>query len=271
MLVPELFQAGRPPEALLAFDASGLVLGCAAFHRRKGAVHGLRLQVPHPCRRRGIGAGLVRCVAGIAAGMPAREVNAAADTMAEPAAEPFLVSCGFTCKTRTTTVEAPMAPLCRNVQALARRAAEHGLLPPGASIASLADVPRAAAARWCREHVVPSISIDPAHAAPDLADPRLSQSPVLLVADEIAGMMLGQANDGRGVSVVAARVVEPRFRGGRGWANLLLMSAALQRGAAAGALHIRFDIPENNRDTLALMRRAHGQVVKIAAWFVRHV
>ncbi len=83
-------------------------------------------------------------------------------------------------------------------------------------------------------------------------------------------MMLGQANDGHGTAVVLARVVSPRHRGG-GWANLMLMAAALERGCRGGATGMRFEAPEDNRDTLALVERVRGETTAIHAWFRRDV
>jgi GNAT superfamily N-acetyltransferase len=271
MLLPEAFSGGAAPQALLAFNAVGTLLGGAAFHQRDGAVHGLRLHVVRSHRLRGAGKQLVGAVLKTAAEWQAREVNAAADTLAEPDAEPFLLACGFVRKSRVFTIVAEMQPLCEYVFALRERLLSRGGAPAGARIAGIRESPAGALARLYTEEVVPAFHLHPGQALPLLSDPRFADSPVLLVDGKVAGMMLGEANDGSGTSLVAARVVARPHRGGRGWANLLLLAAALERGRAKSACRMRFEMPEENRDTRKLVERVRGEVVGIGAWFVRHV
>lgn len=66
-------------------------------------------------------------------------------------------------------------------------------------------------------------------------------------------------------------MVAQKYRGGFGWANLLLLAAALERGRARGAQRVRFEMPEENGDTRRLAERVGGQTRCIHAWFVRDV
>jgi GNAT superfamily N-acetyltransferase len=110
MLLPEAFTRGAAPQALLAFDSVGTLQGSAAFHHRGDSVHGLRLNVVRSHRRRGIGKQLVSAVLRQTAEREARELNAAADTLAEADAEPFLLACGFVRKSRVFTIVAEIRP-----------------------------------------------------------------------------------------------------------------------------------------------------------------
>jgi ribosomal protein S18 acetylase RimI-like enzyme len=272
MLVPAAFQRGAAPLALLAFDPpSGAAIGCAAFQHRDGALHAWQARVARPYRRRGIGRQLVRETLAWAAERQAREVNAGAEIMAEPEAEPFLLACGFLRKSRVFTVEAAMEPLCDYVFGLRKRLLAGGRIPPGARIAGLREAPAEPLARLYVEQVIPALHCHSGYALPMMEDPRFADSPVLLVDGQVEGMVLGEANDGQGTAVVIARAVSPKYRGGRGWAHLLLLSSALERGRRKGAHRMRFEAPEDNRDTRTLMRRVHGETTRINAWFVRHV
>ncbi len=262
-LLPEAFAGPHPPDALLAFDGAGAPVACAAFQSTGSAIHELRLRVIRTRRREGIGRRLLRTAVERAAALGTGEVHARVSSMAVPDADPFLLACGFARQSRVLTVEAPPQPLAGCIARLSRRAA----VPGGARLANIADVPRQPLARLYTDLIVPELRLPPGAAAPLVWDARFADSPVLLVNGAVAGMLLLEANNGAGVCVIAARAVEPAYRGG-GWANLLLLGEGFIRGARRGSTRMRFEAPEDNPDTMKLASRAHGQIVNIITSYV---
>jgi GNAT superfamily N-acetyltransferase len=273
-LIPEAFPdttsaVHRAPEALLAFDAAtGTALGCATFQRGVNALVHLRVRVLRNSRRRGIGASLLRTVMRTAAHSEAIEVHARVNTRNDPEAEPFLRACGFGLKSRTFTVEAAWEPLCGCISRLRKRMIGTGRIPAGVRITSIADVAPEPLAQLYTSLVVPELGLSPDAAIPLITDPRFAGSPVLLVDGRPAGLLLIQANDGRNVCVVVARVVAPERQGG-GWANLLLLAEGFERSEKQGAVRMRFEAPRDNPDTVKLISRAQGEITAEIAWFVR--
>jgi hypothetical protein len=84
-------------------------------------------------------------------------------------------------------------------------------------------------------------------------------------------MLAGVRNDGNGTATLSAVVVAAEFRGGWGWANLLLLAYAGERALAAGASRLRFEIDETNWKVLQGVGRVEGTVIGIPAQFVREL
>ncbi len=263
-LLPEAFRGSHAPDALLALDAAGAPVACAAFQWTGDAIHELRIRVIRTRRREGIGRALVESVAALAAARRAGEIHARVNPIAEPDAEPFLIATGFRRTSRVLTVEAPPEPLASYIARLARRATP----PSGARIAEIAEVDRGRLAALYTSRIVPELRLPPGAAAPLVWDRRFADSPVLLVDGAVAGMLLMEANNGEGVCAIVARAVEPEYRG-RGWANLLLLSEGFARGARRGSTRMRFEAPEDNPDTMKLMARANANVLGATACYVR--
>jgi ribosomal protein S18 acetylase RimI-like enzyme len=267
VLIPEAFR-GASPEALLAIDPkSGAALGCATFQRSGESLVHLRVRVLRNWRRRGIGRTLVR---NVAAAARHAQVHARVDPRAEPDGEPFLRACGFVLKSRILTVEAEREPLGSCISRLARGLIASGKVAAGVRVARPADTPRQALARLYTELVVPELNVAPCAAVPLVSDPRFAYSPVLLMDGNPVGMLLIEANDGNNVCVVVARAVAPEFRGGTGWANLLMLAEGFERGGKQGSVRMRFEAPEDNPDTMKLVARARGEIIGQVVWFVRN-
>lgn len=258
-LIPDAFR-GAAPEALLAIDAqSGAALGCATFQRCGRSVVHLRVRVLRNYRRRGIGNMLVRNL------MTQAEVHARVAPRIEPDGEPFLRACGFVLKNRVLTVEASREPLGSRICRLSRSLK----IPAGVRAARPSDAPAEALARLYTELVVPELDLAPGAAVPLVSDPRFADSPVLLVDGNPVGMLLMEANDGHDVCVITARAVAPEFRGGTGWANLLMLAEGFERGGKRGSVRMRFEAPEDNPDTMKLVARVRGEIIGEILWFVQ--
>jgi ribosomal protein S18 acetylase RimI-like enzyme len=64
--------------------------------------------------------------------------------------------------------------------------------------------------------------------------------------------------------------VAPGYRG-RGWANLLLLTRAMERGWEAGARRLRLDVDETNLKSLHQSTRLNSVVLRRIAHFVREL
>lgn len=254
MLLP-----GGPPyplRYLLALDSSARVAGAAAFAQAPASIHSVRIRVIRTERRRGIGRKLLHAIENHGPRNGPADIVARAEAHAEPDAEPFLTACGFTRTQRLTVAEADAA-LFRKELARLRRSVENRI-PASARIV----VPAPERLRELSEIFERLIVHDPETAARlrfALAAGRLDHSVVLEVDGRTGGMLLQElAGD---TIVVYARAVEPVFR--RGWANILLMSAALENGWEAGGRKIRLDWLEDNRDTQKLAARLGASPVRV--------
>ena len=263
MLLPESFVGGARPELWLALDVStGVILGAAAARVRESALHQMRIRVARPFRRQGVGSMLLD---EMVAGGPSA-IYAAASS-GEPDAEPFLLARGFTRTDRIFLVEGDLMLLRDRIFSLRDRLLATGRIPADIEILRPADAPAGRLATLFAEHVVPFREFRAGHAMPIVVDPRFAESPVLCVGGEPQGMVLYESDADSGVGRVHARLVTEPYRGG--WANVVLMAAAIDRGLARGVRRLRFEAPESNPDTMKLMRRVRAEILQCTSCFAR--
>jgi GNAT superfamily N-acetyltransferase len=263
MLLPESFGFGEAPEAWLATDAStGAILGAAAARPRDGALHQLRIRVVRQFRRRGVGSLLLDCLA-------ARRHGAiyASATGRDHEAAPFLLAHGFTRADLIYLAEGDLTLLRDRLFPLRERLLAGGRIPGGVRIVRPADASTVRMARLFAEHIAPFREFRAGDAIPLIGDPRLADSPVLCVEGEPHGMVLYESDPSSGVGMVHGRLVTEAYRGG--WANVLLMAAAIERGLVQGVRRLRFEAPASNPDTMKLMRRVRADVLECVSCFVR--
>jgi len=255
MLLPETFKRGLKPDALLAFDRHRpMALGAVAFQTRKHetALHEIRVIRTH--RRLGIGRRLLDSIKTSA-------MTAFAEAQAHPEAGPFLVANGFASVSRMLVVEVDLDPMIAEMARLRDRAIRSGRVPASARLVSPREAP-AAEAVALYQAITAGRWIHPAHLEASLTDPRIADiSSVLLVDGHVAGMVVVRSRPENDRVHVQARAVMPAFRGG--WANVLIMADALEKGRAAGIRRIRFDSMDDNQDTLKLARRFHADTIAI--------
>ncbi len=94
---------------------------------------------------------------------------------------------------------------------------------------------------------------------------------ILMAGDTPAGMLMGVRHKGNGVGTIRALAVAPPYRGGWGWANLLLLTGALDRGWEAGARRLRFETEESDWQVLKQSARANAVILRRHARFVREL
>jgi GNAT superfamily N-acetyltransferase len=257
MLLPDLGKSGGPREALVAVRADAPQLaGAIAFQRAPAAVVGVQLRVVRTLRRQGIASALLRALLENARGWGVRDIFGRWEAEPDPAAAAFAAHHGFVEHSRLTAVEGPIDAVLASVTTARDRMRAHGRIPPGARIVPFPDAPPDQVAALYAEHIVHNPQLQAVFAARLGSTERLKLSPVLMVGDRVAGILLWSREGD--MAQVYARVIAPAYRGG--WANGYLMAAALEAAAEAGARLARFEIPGGNRDTLKLARRMRAEV-----------
>jgi GNAT superfamily N-acetyltransferase len=271
MLLPECFRGAIAPEAFLAWDLErGAVAGAAAFHRHKRETVGMQLIATPAYRRVGVGSRLVERVVERARERGDEQIVTAADVVACPEAEPFLRARGFEPGVWTLRLEGEIAPVRGTLLDLRERLIASGKAPRSARIVESRELPAEPLRQWYEQTIAPAL-----HGRPELAGYILTapgfDATVLLVDDAPVGMLAGIRNDGDGCATLRAVAVDPRVRGGWGWANALLLASGVDRAWSAGARRVRFETEERNWRVLPTAGRAKANVVAKSAWFSRTV
>jgi GNAT superfamily N-acetyltransferase len=273
MLLPEPFERGLKPEVLLAFHPEGAkILGAAAFQigRDQAAAQLFRIRVVRTHRRQAVGTALLRRVLSLSSAQGKSMVSAFADTQAHPEAEPFLAAGGFTRSRRLYVVEVDLEPMRREMTRLRDRAIRSQRVPASARLVTPPDAPAAEIADIYDEYILARRRLHPAYIEASLTGPRFEQpSSVLLVDGRVAAMVVVYYEQEHLRAHVTGRAVLPAFRGG--WANVLIMADALEKGHAAGIRRVRFESSDDNRDTLKMARKFHADTINIYDTFTRAI
>jgi len=272
MLLPEAFTAGAAPVAFLAWedDSAGnaTVIGAAACHRLRGETVNTRVRTIAPYRRRGVGSALLAAICRAASDRGDSRVCTRVDFAATPDAAPFLAANGFTCGPRGLHVEGALAGLVPRLRDFRERMHAGGKTPAAARVLPESALSPSDLARIFRDLVEPALDSPPV-AALRLAAGEPFDATVLLLGDDPIGVMVGRRTDANACAAIEALAVAPPFRGGWGWANLLLLSHGGERALASGANRIRFDVDETNWRILPSIARIDGIVTTSYARFIR--
>jgi GNAT superfamily N-acetyltransferase len=267
MLCPRAFDGPVAPEALLAWDDDRRALaGLAVFHRLGRETGRAHVIVVRPYRHRGIGSLLLRQVIESARARHDERVWGEVDLSADPDPQPFLAAHGFSRGPVTVRFEGGIAEIRGPLQTFLDRLNRAGKVPATATVVDSSVVPAGRLVRWFEEVAAPSLDGRAALSRYIVAAPEFQRA-VLLVDGCIAGFLAGVPNDGRGLATLLAVVVSPAYRGGWGWANLLLLDDALARASAAGASRIRFETGEKNWSVLATAARVSAESIGRSAVF----
>jgi GNAT superfamily N-acetyltransferase len=270
MLLPEAFQRGRTPEVVLAFDAPDrILLGAAAYHFQNRTMFLRRLRVIRAHRRRGVGSALIRQLAAMACDRSMTAIRAHANTLGSPELEPFFMANGFATRGRMWVVQIAVESALSNLAPLRRRLVTAGRVPASAYIARPADAPVEEAARLCAAHMESDLSVHSAFFRASVYAKKTENSSILMVAGRVAGLLIAEGSPGVEFARVTAHVIAPEYR--RGWANVFLLTAAVERAAALGVRTVRFEALEDNLDTVNLIRRFGGEIVQVMSCFERRV
>ncbi len=270
MLLPQCFELGSPPVAFLAFDERQQLAGAAAFHRLNRETIGLGIFIVRAYRRRGVGSQLLRAVRDLALARGDLAIRTTVDLRAHPEAEPFLAAHGFHVHSRLIRSEGSLAAIGPLVRRLHARLAAAGKIPSTARILHSTALPAAEVLRAYRELVVPDLRGRPELAEFIVSRPSFDAS-LLQVGDRWAGMLIGVRNDGHGSGLLQAVAVAPDFRGGWGWANVVLLADAMEKSQGAGATRLRFEMESDNWKVLPGIERAAGLITAEHAAFLHEL
>lgn len=271
ILLPRCFHLGSPPDAFLAWDEDRkMIAGLAAGHRLKRETIGIGVITLRAYRRQGIGSRLLRCLVELARVRGDESIRTAVNLSEHPDAEPFLLANGFQLQSRVLHSEGALEAVRPLLLGLRYRLTAAGKIPRGVTIVESRSLSAAGVLQAYREIVAPDLP-GRVELAPFIVTSPTFDAAILRVEDRLAGMLIGVRNDGRGVGLLQAVAVAKEFRGGWGWANVVLLAHAADRSAAAGASRIRFEIEESNWHVMQGIERAGGMVMAIQARFLRKV
>jgi GNAT superfamily N-acetyltransferase len=266
ILLPDSFGAVAP-EAFIAWDESaGAIAGLTAFHRAGLEMAGTSVRVVQPYRRRGIGSMLLRRAIDRAIERGDERAHTQVDLVAHPEAHAFLTANGFVRGHILREVEGDLAVGRGPLLDLYARLAASESIPANARIAGSEEFSPSELERLYTELVVPTLGSPTELVGPTVRNPNF-QSIVVLAGDVPAGMMVCVFNDGSGTGKILATAVAPKFRAW-GWANLLLLVGAMDRGWEAGARRLRFETDESSVNMMRQAARLNSVVVRRRANYV---
>ena len=269
MLLPRAFGRNRAPEVLLALDedqtTNPRITGAVAYQRRARQIGILDLRVVKTHRRKGVGSRLLQNLAGEQA-----VISTFTDVLANPDAERFLTANGFERQGRMFVVEADLERMLEGMTRLRDRLVSSGRVPSSARLVTPAEAPMEEVIRLFDKFIMAERCLRPEFFRASFSSARFDQSSVILMVDgRVGGLLMVEWLRDIHRAEVPARVVVPEYRGG--WANVLMMATALERGRAAGITRVRFESLEDNADTLSLARRFKADTVHILDRFLRQV
>jgi GNAT superfamily N-acetyltransferase len=268
MLLPEAAPTGHSREFRLGVDdAGGWIVGAVSFQDTGEALVDVRAHVVPTERRRGAGRRLLQAVVDEAAARGRQEVVAVADPTRERIAPTFLASNGFEPRGRLLSVEADLETACQALCPTKDRVlARHGL-PPSVRVETLAACHLRTAADLYADYIAhsPELRVESERLGREFEGFDLSN--VLLVGERVEAMILGERR--KDAAVVHAWIVRPGFRGGGG--SAVLVGVWLERARDAGLRLLQFETADTTRDTMKVVERVRGRVVRSRATFVRAV
>jgi GNAT superfamily N-acetyltransferase len=264
-IVPDVFTAETAPDSLLVACALGdphPVGFCAVAWRLWGAPPGfpLHVHVTQHARRKGIGRALVRAAAALCRDDAERfQAWDAVDEGSE--VEAFARAVGFTRHRRTFYFDAELADCKALIEPIHGRLRDYGAIPANTEVVALRDAPARDVARLVSDAFdspIDDVLANVRGQAPAGFD--VEYSFVLLLDGAVRGALL-QRRIGD-VPQVEVSVIAPDLR--LGWAAVVLLREAANRGIAAGARHIRFRCEDGVLDTINLARRVGARHVRTA-------
>jgi GNAT superfamily N-acetyltransferase len=274
MLLPRAFGRHRTPEVLLAFDedqpANPQITGAVAYQRRGSQIGILDLRVLRTHRRKGVGTRLLNNLFSTAMAGGHSVISVFTDILANPDAGPFLISNGFQSRNRMFVVEADLERMLAGMSRLRDRLVSSGRVPSSARLVTPAEAPMDEVIRLFDKYIMDERCLRPEFFRASFSSARFDESSVILMVDgRVGGLLMVEWLRDIHRAEVPARVVVPEYRGG--WANVLMMATALERGRAAGITRVRFESLEDNADTLSLARRFQADTIRVLDRFLRQV
>jgi len=266
MLLPESF--GRvAPEAFVAWDeTAGAIAGVAAFHRVGRETVRTSVITVRPYRRQGVGSALLRRIVERAAERGDERIHAQVDLAAHPEADGFLHAAGFRRVRIVLEMEGDLGAVREPLLEMRTRLTALKRIPDNVRVADSREFPPDELERIYTALIVPSLGAQAELAHFVVTNPGFD-AVILMAGGTPVGILICICNDGHGTGTLSAMAVAPGYRG-RGWANLLLLTRAMERGWEAGARRLRLDVDETNLKSLHQSTRLNSVVLRRMADFV---
>ena len=266
-MLPDIFRHRLPAHLQIALTTSANgpigVGACSSLYNCAGealGVHGMGVHVLEPYRRQGIGSHLYQRICAEAE----RTGALALATLHGPAdgteGERFLAAKGFRLVDHLTTFEADTRKAHHLLLPQRERLSSRRKIPSSARLVSLSEAPLGQVARMHADHVGPTLySAGLQLDEQGVREAAVNSSVVLMVADRVIGLLL-VLREGR-AAVADSQIVAPGYRGG--WANVVLLTAALQGMLEGGISHCRFTCSSRQRHALKMARRVDAEALKV--------
>jgi hypothetical protein len=269
MLLPDFRDADLK---LVAVDGRhGLVIGGAAatatFRRKPLTGPGIGIHVIEPCRRNGVGTGLLQHLAGAAQATGAQALYGGKRVELDSEELRRWQRLGFT---PCATVEEHLLPLEQfepRLGPLVERMCRAGRIPADARIIPLYQANPAAVLQLHLDHMGGDrgdLYRKLRGSAPGAFHPRYSR--VLIVGEQVRGCILAHRGD-KDTAVVDADIVEPGLRGG--WANVWLKLEATRGALRLGIKQFQFTTFDQYADTRSFTTKFGGETTRTTLLVMR--
>lgn len=230
--------------------------------RGRGALF-VSARVIRPWRRRGVGSRLLDFAISEAGRVGAATLMAQGDPQSEPEGVVFLDAKGFVGTETLTTFEAGTRSIAERLGPLLDHLRRSDRIPPDARMVPLRHAPLVAAARLHAEHLAGTVRGVSETINDLLVRDDADDHAVLMIGDEVHGLLLGNTVDG--VTVVEAEVLAPSLRtsgGSSGWASAFMLGERLEWGLSRGSRITRFSCVSGNRPTRRLASRLRAKPIR---------
>ena len=269
MLLPDGDRLGHLGDLLIATTAepSPQVLGALSLLPLRDAEGAggvfASARVVRTWRRRGVGTLLLEAAVAEARRLGAGSIVVQADAAASPEGAAFLAARGFAPAEVLTTFEVATDAVVAYLRPLVDRLRSADRIPPEARMVPLRDAPLVAVARLHAEHLAGSVRGVCETLNDLLARSDADDNAVLLIGEEVHGLLIGNTVDG--LTVVDAEVLSPACRvsgGSSGWASVFMLAERLEWGLSRGSRITRFSCTSGNRPTRRLAQRLGARPIR---------
>jgi GNAT superfamily N-acetyltransferase len=270
MLLPQLRNGA---EYLVAVERErGLIVGAAGMTqscRTQPLIGpGIAIEVVEPCRRHGIGSGLLASLQSLAHRAYQADALYAAHRVETKSAE--MVGWKWLKFDAIETVQEHVLPIDEfgsRLQPLFQRMQAKGRVPAGAAIVPLYQANAAAVMQLHLDHMGGNrreLYQKLCGQGVGVYHPRYSR--VLLIDGRVMGCVLAHRVD-KHTARVDANIVDPSLRGG--WANIWLKLEASEHALALGIRQFKFTSFDHYMDTRSFSEKLGGTIVSTTALMVR--
>lgn len=267
-----LLERGRPgywADFAIAVDGSPpRILGALAYTPgvHVSGIRGwqVRFRVARPYRRQGIGTSLLRYAIDAAIRCQVDVLQTTHDPIQEPDVDSFLTRRGFVPDDRLNTYQVDIGPVTEFMCSLRDWLIERGDVPDDYRIVSLRQVLLDDVARLHTQYIGGTHAAVMTNLKRIVAGPTADDNRILIVGDQIVGVILGETKDG--LSRVDVTIVRSDFQGRStqsGWVQAVQMASCLERARDLGSTRAQFSCLTRNRPMMRMVSRLHAVPIAV--------